>query len=296
VNLTSTFVFAASMAAGACTLTTDLDGLLGNRIESMATDATTTDDASGERETTPPISDGAPALGDVADVISERGDDERYRAAVLSDLPVGYWRLGETSDIKAKDEVAAHEGTYTGSVTRGLPGAIVGSSNTAARFDQGGVTIGDYFDFAPTASYSLEAWIMYDHAYPATGPDEQYFVAKLDPGGGYHLYLDRTLVVAMDRASAADFDAVGIKYTTSTMFHHVVATFNGSTCRLFLDGIQVDTGSCTRSIPNSTASLTIGTEPGTGGNFQGVIDEVAIYDRALDVSRILAHFDIGQGR
>ena len=55
-----------------------------------------------------------------------------YRAAVLADSPLAYWRLGETSGTVAHDETGnGHDGTYVGGVTLGQPGALTGDANTA---------------------------------------------------------------------------------------------------------------------------------------------------------------------
>ena len=58
-----------------------------------------------------------------------------YRDAVLSDGPVGYWRLAETTGAAVDTAGNAAGGTYNGGVTRGVAGALAGDSNLAARFD-----------------------------------------------------------------------------------------------------------------------------------------------------------------
>lgn len=64
-----------------------------------------------------------------------------YRDVVLADFPVGYWRLGESSDeLVVADEVSpGHQGVYSRtSVERGVPGAIADDFDTAAHFSVNG--------------------------------------------------------------------------------------------------------------------------------------------------------------
>jgi hypothetical protein len=86
-----------------------------------------------------------------------------YADAVLTDSPIGYWRLGETSgNVAADSSPNGLAGTYTGGVTLGVGGAINGDPNTAARFDGTNdlVSMGDpasgRLDFG-TADFTVEA-------------------------------------------------------------------------------------------------------------------------------------------
>ena len=82
-------------------------------------------------------------------------------------------------------------------------------------------------------------------------------------------------------------------------FHHVVGTFDGSTVRLFVDGIQVGKGTTTNvsiSYTGSQSDLLIGTFAGEASgefNWQGAIDEVQVFNRALSTSEIQAIFAAG---
>jgi hypothetical protein len=45
-----------------------------------------------------------------------------------------------------------------------------------------------------------------------------------------------------------------------------------------------------------TASFMVGNSYGTSENYAGVIDELAVYDKALSTSRIIAHYFAGVSR
>jgi hypothetical protein len=78
---------------------------------------------------------------------------------------------------------------------------------------------------------------------------------------------------------------------------HVVATYDGTTISIYVNGLIDNSTSGTGPITNYDASdfgLGIGNTYGGGnGGFVGVIDEVAIYNYALSATRILAHYQAG---
>jgi hypothetical protein len=76
-------------------------------------------------------------------------------------------------------------------------------------------------------------------------------------------------------------------------WHHVAVTYDGITVRLFLDG-QPD-GSAVRSLDTAlnAAGLTIGSRP-DGSKWLGQLDEVMIFNRALDPAEIAAIHAAGQ--
>lgn len=67
---------------------------------------------------------------------------------------------------------------------------------------------------------------------------------------------------------------------------HLTETYDGSTLRLYINGIQVSSRSQTGNILTSTYPLQIGGDSLYGQNFQGMIDEVRIYDTALTQAQI----------
>jgi len=90
------------------------DGTTGDALaESSAGDATT--DAAGEAGK----EGGADSSTDAPSSV--------YRATVLADTPLAYWRLGETTGTVAHDETGnGHDGTYIGGYTLGQTGALTG--------------------------------------------------------------------------------------------------------------------------------------------------------------------------
>jgi PKD repeat protein len=67
---------------------------------------------------------------------------------------------------------------------------------------------------------------------------------------------------------------------------HLAATYDGTTQRLYVNGVQVGSRPYTGIIRASASPLRIGGDGIWGEFFQGLIDEVRIYNRALSVSEI----------
>ena len=67
---------------------------------------------------------------------------------------------------------------------------------------------------------------------------------------------------------------------------HLAATFDGSTLRLYVNGMQVSQLAVSGSIATSNGALRIGGNSIWGEYFSGLIDEVRIYNRALTAGEI----------
>jgi hypothetical protein len=67
---------------------------------------------------------------------------------------------------------------------------------------------------------------------------------------------------------------------------HLATTYDGSTLRLYVNGTQVSSRAVTGSMPASTGALRIGGDSLWGEYFNGLIDEVRIYNRALSATEI----------
>lgn len=278
------FGLGLTAAGSGCLLTTDLSGLAGN-AGAAPLDATVNDVVSPS---------------DARDV-TEAGTDADapesstpYPSVVMSDQPAAYYRLGETSGTVATDETGHHTGTYQGGVMVGVPGALAGSSNPAILLDgtSGFVSIGNTLDFTAGAPFSLEAWVK---PMPVTSGVTR-IVCKRAPMQGYSIYIEPAgLVFEMyrDNANAKIFGPV----LASDAFTHVVATYDGSTERLFVNGAQVGTTPSTIMLSVNTGLLNIGSYSGSGSGdwYSGVIDEVALYAAALPPARVLAHYRAGKG-
>lgn len=242
-----------------------------------------------------------------------------YITEVLADNPIAYYRLNEPtlaspvlnmgSAGAAIDGVYAQNGTGAGP---GVPGAQPGFEvdNTSLRsfVSSGNVVravVADNDAFDTAGGLTIEAWI---YRTPPAGDntnDNEGIVTKYLGTGNqrsYALFYSATLGTL---GFAVSSDGTG----GSTVFHtpagatiaedawtHIAAVFDpGNRMELFVNGQSVgtplDTGVPT-GVHAGSAELWIGglANLATQRIFEGSIDEVAIYNYALDEDRILAHY------
>jgi len=83
--------------------------------------------------------------------------------------------------------------------------------------------------------------------------------------------------------------------TNDTTWHHFVATYNGTSQRLFIDNVKVSDVPWSSSLTVDTCGgeLRIGKSWNSGGNFNGVIDDIKIYDYALSDFEVSSLFNEG---
>ena len=205
-------------------------------------------------------------------------------------LPVGTWPLNEGTGTVAHDTSMHHDdGTLTSGVTWGS-GRFAG----AGVFDGalGGVSIPDEAALEP-ASVSVSAWVNSSNPGPF-----KYIVAKgasncsaasyglyTGPNGGIAFYVSSNYGLSF--VASPD----GGTSLWNGAWHNVIGTFDGSTVRLYVDGVQVgsgtpDTTPIAYGLPTSN-DLELGNYMGCYGlGFPGSIDQVRVFDRALSAQEI----------
>lgn len=148
------------------------------------------------------------------------------------------------------------------------------------------VTVNDSASLDLTAGMTLEAWI--NASKPGGGRDVLY-----KGGNVYFLMLSSTTY---------NRPATGGTYSSATLngpsalsrnvWAHLAATYDGTTVRLFVNGKQVASRAQTGSIRTSTGALTIGGDTAVGRFFEGRIDEIRIYNRALSATELQANMKV----
>jgi hypothetical protein len=215
-----------------------------------------------------------------------------YRAAVIADAPIAYWRLDDTG-LVARDEMAHFDGTYTGTCTHGVAGALAGDPSPATQFDGASclITMPDALGFPGTAPYSVEAWfeeaaavigfrVVFAKEARVVGPTDGY--ALVDSGTG--VYFERGVNKVVP-TTAHVLHAVG-------QYVHVVGVYDGASYVLYVDAVPGPAVPDTRTMATYSANPLIGANP-TSDYFIGMLDEIAVYDHALSAARIALHHDLG---
>lgn len=227
-----------------------------------------------------------------------------YVEAVLASQPMAYYRLDELQGPHAKDAADGHVAFYEPGVAFYLPGpqspgfAGEGGINRAAHFAGGRIAAGLG---SLEATYSVELWLwngMPSDARPVTG----YFLSRGPDGdpdaagdhlgiGGTHVEEARGKLIFYNGDTLEEL-LVGKTEVPFKQWCHVVLVREGRNVRVYLNG---------RPEPDIDGQAAVGHEPGVtellfGGrndnfaNFEGKLDEIAVYNRALTPEEIAGHY------
>jgi hypothetical protein len=214
---------------------------------------------------------------------------------------VGYWSFDEGAGTTAYDASG-----------KGNNGTIYGAKWTNGKFGQA-LSFDGVDDYVETQSQTLStpltivAWIFYSIksnintiAANSTGGSSQngfrFFVNSYNTE-------DRKLKIEVGNGAFGLSLASAAGAVTPNAWHYAAAVINGPNSKLFLDGIEVASG----SLPSFTQTnyVDVGRMLTSGFYFKGSIDEVRIYNRALSEEEIrylynrgapIAHWKFDEGK
>lgn len=217
-----------------------------------------------------------------------------YRAVVGADSPAAWWQLTDaTGASTAADSTAGgHTGTPAnvafGSALSPVPGL------TSALFASGSnAKVSTAFN--PSGSnFSVEAWVNLANlaqtgnpnliASSNTSADNKGFVLQLT-GSQAQFYVGNGTTNANVLTSSGTVPATG--------WLHLVGTYDGTTVRLYVNGVQSGTGTALAgSMAAGTTGIGLGFNPTTAGSFlNGNLAQVATYPSTLSAARIVGHYN-----
>jgi hypothetical protein len=203
--------------------------------------------------------------------------------ARATESPIAAYSFDENEGTTLHDDSGAHDGTIENGAEW-----TAGKFGSALRFDAEDdcVTIPDANDLDLGASFTMEAWVRPQQNRvwtPVISKDSsgEWFSYELFDHGEAGAPMGLT-----GQGTSTYTEAVGEDPPSPLLWSHLALTSDGEDLRLYLDGELLDT--TTALTPqNSNKPLRLGCSE-TWGHFEGVIDEVRIYDRALNVEELTA--------
>jgi hypothetical protein len=153
------------------------------------------------------------------------------------------------------------------------------------------VTVADANALDLTTGMTLEAWV-----YPTAsggGSWRNVLIKERASSEVYNLYSNMpgnipTVYVVRAAQPGTPLNASGTSAVPLNTWTHLAATHDGTTLRLYVNGVQVGTRAVSGALLTSTGALRIGGNSLWGEFFQGRIDEIRIYNRALSAAQIQA--------
>jgi hypothetical protein len=154
------------------------------------------------------------------------------------------------------------------------------------------VTIPDAPTLRLTTGMTLEAWV-FPTAASTLWKDLVY-------KGDDNYYLSASSCCQGRPASGGIFSGTyGETFGSSNLalnsWTHLATTYDGTTLRLYVNGVQVASKAQTGTLAISSNPLTIGGDPIWGQHFAGRIDEVRVYNSALSAAQIQADMNAAIG-
>ena len=145
------------------------------------------------------------------------------------------------------------------------------------------VTINHAASLSFTSAMTMEAWVR-----TATPADWRCVLMKERTAGlSYALYGgDRTGHASGYIRRTSDVDVTSGSVVPADTWTHLATTYDGATVRLYVNGVLAASKAATGAIVTSTLPLRIGGNNIWGEFFEGSIDEVRLYNRALAVGEI----------
>lgn len=215
--------------------------------------------------------------------------------SILASSPLAYWRLGETAGSTAADQTGRFHGQYTGGVSLGESGALVGDADTAARFDgtTGYTRVPYNVALNLSNGFSVEAWIK-----PSSIAGQSIILGNHAGPAGYALGIFE---------GRPTFTTYGIlDYRSQPLlqvgqWYHLAVAFDASNdASFYVNGEFVETVAGNNGANSSGNPLFLGASPNVAATgpfeaFNGVLDEVAIFGRVLSTIEIRAHYAAGIG-
>lgn len=224
----------------------------------------------------------------------------RYAQVVQSDRPAAYWRLGDDTDAAAADSSGnTNQGSYVGLPALNAAGAPAGSDDGDGAIDLNGsnqLVATTYSPFVNGTARTFEGWANRD-AY------NTYYMLLAgkspDQSSPYmHVYGNDVYWAPNGNANYWSGTSWQNAWPGAAQWVHWALVFDEANDRaeLFINGQSKGVKTLATPYPSSPGELHIGAWAADGsyyGFFDGKLDEIAVYDRALSPAEINRH--LGQG-
>ena len=224
---------------------------------------------------------------------------DAYQTAVLSTPGlVGYWRLSESAGLLRAGGQAAdasgnsRHGTYNGSPQLGEPGAIEVVAPNESAFKGNGTDAYMLSNVPTTNVFSVEVWAK--SVTTTWGKDGWISSARVPNGWVIHPNSGTTGLGfwILDSATGYNLLQSGCTVPDPQNWHHFVLTWDGTTGRGYVDGVQMNvaTPAITRT-SGGTTPVYWGYDYNLAGRFtDGWLDEAAVYNVALAPETVFQHY------
>ncbi len=203
---------------------------------------------------------------------------------------VSYWKFTEGSGTIAYDSVGDNDGTLLGGAGYASDGVCGYAVELDGIDDYIEVPDDDSLDF--TDEITIEAWIKPSVTSQRYAVHKGWHQGQTGCGGPYSLdiYPGRVRAIVIEH-DGTFHGATGTTNIVADTWQHIALTWDGTTVKAFYNGNKEGSTSFTGIMAISEGEVLIGRYGGLF--FDGLIDEVAIYNKALTEDEIKARYEQG---
>ncbi len=200
---------------------------------------------------------------------------------------VSWWR----AEGNATDFIGINNGTLVNNTS--FASGRVGQAFT---FDEVGdyVTVPDHPSLNPTAAITVDSWIFSNNSSLAPA-----IVKKASATSGYALELSvdssqALFWVNLGSGGSGGWISSPAGGLTQGIWTHVAGVYDGTSVSLYINGLLIGSTPAPGAIVPSANDLNIGRDPSNSARFfNGLIDEAAIFNRALSAQEIATIYNAG---
>jgi len=280
---------------------TDATGLVGNlgelALEALSPtsgDSYVVSDIDGDASLTP----GAVAISE-GDTVTF--DGANWAVQVSGNLPFftdleAYYKLegtGSRVDSSGNNLTLTETGTVptgTGIFGNGADFPGTSGNHLARAGDDATLDLG-----VSLAPFGVSAWVDADTL--STGIGYSEIVGKSNnTSDGWELAVLDTGGVSWRQAGSGLVDSGAAVITVGAGLQHIVATSDGIITRIYVDNVEVATGSSVAVVDSTTAFRVGHRSLDVNAGFDGIVDELAVWTRHITVAEVASLYNSGSGK
>jgi len=213
-----------------------------------------------------------------------------YKGPSVTDVNlIAYYKCNDGSGATLTDAKASFNGSIQNAA--GFIASPVQESASAIGFDGADdvVSIPNNGSLNISAAITLEAWV-----YPTKNSGIQNVISKSSMSSNNGYIFPRTndgWTTFCVYLNIGGWKVVTSSFPSLNSWHHLAATYDGATIRIYLDGVEVNSMAQTGAISTNSNALALGNQPGFSEFFGGYADEFRIWNVARTQSEIQSNMN-----
>jgi len=214
--------------------------------------------------------------------------------SVPTDGLVGFWALDNTGTVVDLSGNGNDLANATSSATLGTgikSGALSFPITNKSQYYCTDANCGADLDYQGNG-LTVSTWVKATNLAEASWKNiviKHYYNSSTDNGGyTFSTYTDGRpfFLVRNSSGTSTQCDVYGTAAISTTEWQHLVGTYDGKTCRMYVNGVLTDSENYSGGIKNVSQHFAVGGNDGGNFMFNGLIDHTKVWQRALSAREV----------